>query len=105
MVDEATLERLKSEHGEVYVITVGDDEDEYSIVVKMPKPAQFEQFTETSEKKPLRAVTTLLRGCLVHPSRTELDALFAARPGLPASFGKAIARLCGATFEADIKKA
>lgn len=104
-MEQAKLDELKAEHGEVYVLT--DDDDEIEIVVRMPTRAEFERFGAMAEdaKKGVRAMAQFVTDCLVHPSRDELKALFDRLPGLPLSFGKELTRLAGAGRTVQAKKA
>lgn len=102
-MDEKTIERLKAEHGEVHVLTVGDNE----IAVRMPTVPEFDRFMAAGAdtKKVGPGLKQLVRDCLVHPSVAEFNEMVSRRPGLFLPFGQAVAEIAGATVEAEVKKA
>lgn len=103
-MDQARLEELKAEHGDIYVLTIEEDDDDHELVVRMPTRAEFDRFTASDEKKANRALVQLVKDCTLHPSKEELGKLFNSLPGLGLSFGKELARLAGAMRDVRTKK-
>lgn len=100
-MDQETIDKLKVEHGELHII----EADGHTVAVRMPTAAEFERFVETAQKKELAAMKRFLRDCLVYPSQDELTAMIAKRPGIFVPFAKELAKISGATVEAEGKKA
>lgn len=101
-MDDSTIQRLKDEHGEVYILTADDAE----VVVRMPSIPEFDRFMASmgDEKKSAKGLKQLVRDVLVHPSREDFDAIVSRRPGIFLSFAKEVAHISGATVEAEAKK-
>jgi hypothetical protein len=95
------LEKLKSEHGALHEIS----HDGESVIVKSPNRATWKRFRAQAQDdgKRIIAMEELVRACVVHPERGELEGLLDRRPGLVETFGKALADLAGASDKAEKK--
>lgn len=76
------------------------------IVVKAPTRAQWKRFkTETQDvAKRATAIETLCLDCVVHPSRTEFEALLEKYPALAQTFAGEIGELAGAVEKVEKKE-
>jgi hypothetical protein len=104
VVDEAKLEELKSEHGEVHVLSAGGNE----VVVKRPTKAMIERWQDTTaadRKRGPRATAVLVRECVVHPAHGAYDVMVEERPLLPMTFGEKVLEIAGAIQDCEAKKA
>jgi len=101
-IDEATLQKLKAEHGDgLYLLEAGD----YSIVARAPGRQIWKKFraTLTTDRK-AESLELLVRDCLVHPAGAEFEAMLEERPGLAETFGNELADIAGAGDEAERRK-
>jgi hypothetical protein len=101
MIDEATVEKLKAEHGELHLLRASGAE----VVVKPPSRAQWKRFRAyvADERRRPDAVESLLRDCVVYPDAAALDGILEKRPGLAETFGNQVVELAGASGEAEKK--
>lgn len=97
------LDKLRETHGEVYVLEVL----EHRVAVRMPTEAEFDAFmaAATDKAKVASAGKILFRRCCVHPSRAEVDAMLARKPGLGVTLGNKVAELAGLGAEVELGKA
>lgn len=103
-IDAQTLERIKSEHGEVTVLSALG----YEIAVRDPSRAAFDRFMATSAKgkeHAHKALANIVIDTLVHPSRDVWNEYLEAKPGLAVTFGGEVAKLAGLVDEVETKKA
>lgn len=100
-LDAKVIERLKAEHGEVYILEAAGS----SVVVKPPARAAMKRFFNLSAREDRRyeALEALLQDCVVYPEPAELARLLERKPGLVAPFGEKLVTLAGATEEADFR--
>lgn len=100
--DDATLQKLKVEHGNgLYLLEAGD----HAIVARAPGRAVWKKFraTLTTDRK-ADALELLVRDCVVHPTGAEFEAMLDERPGLAETFGNELADIAGAGDEAERQK-
>ncbi len=102
-IEDAALAVLRATHGELMVLTVGEDD----IVVRMPTPVEFDDFIGRSSDKTTigSALRTLAHDCRVFPDKPALAAMFAAKPALAGKVAEACTKLAGADLKVDSKKA
>jgi hypothetical protein len=100
-LDAKTIERIKAEHGEVYVLEAAGA----SVVVRPPSRAAMKRFFNLSSREDRRyeALEALLQDSAVYPEPAELARLLEKKPGLVAPFGEKLVALAGATEEADFR--
>lgn len=100
-LDAKTLEKIKSEYGEVYLLEASG----VAVVVKPPSRAAMKRFMAMASRDDRRyeALESLLRDCVVYPDASELNAILERKPGVVAPFGEHLVRLAGATEEADFR--
>lgn len=100
-LDAKLVEKLKAEHGEVYILEAAGG----SVVVKPPSRAAMKRFFNLSAREDRRyeALEALLQDCAVYPDPSELARLLERKPGLVAPFGEQLVRLAGATEEAEFR--
>lgn len=103
MLDKATIEKLKSEHGEIHRLTVGTGE---AVVVKLPSRAVWKRFRKNTRdaERSADAGEQLLRDCVVHPSPDDFSAMLEKRPGLAEAFGGKLVELAGGVEDAEAEK-
>jgi hypothetical protein len=104
VVEEAKLEELKAEHGEVHVLTAGGN----VVVIKRPTKPMIERWQDactTDKKRGPKATATLVRECVVHPAPSVYDAMIEERPLLPMTFGEKVLEIAGAIQDCEAKKA
>jgi hypothetical protein len=91
-LSEETIEKLKEEHGEVWVIEVDGGQP---IAFRCPTRQEFRKFKAmaSDEKKKPDADDLLAREVVVYPSKADFDALLNRRPGVSM-------RVAGAVIEA-----
>ena len=99
--DAKTIEKLKSEHGEIYAVEVGGA----TLIVRPPTRAAFRRFVDKSANETARytAMENLLRDCVVWPSPTELNELLERKPGIVAPVAERLVQLAGAAQEAEFR--
>jgi len=100
-LDTKTIERIKAEHGEVYVLEAAG----VSVVVRPPSRAAMKRFFNLSSREDRRyeALEALLQDSAVYPEPAELARLLEKKPGLVAPFGEKLVALAGATEEAEFR--
>jgi len=100
--DDSTIQRLKAEHGEVYLVESGG----VAVVVRPPRSPEYKRFRSLvmDEKRRPDALERLTRDCVVWPDPEELDALLERRPALAEVVGGKLLELAGAAEEVEIKK-
>ncbi len=100
--DERTIERLKAEHGEVYLLEAAG----VAVVARPPSRAEYRRFRARAldEKNRADALEALTRACVVWPEQAEFDTLLEQKPALAEVFGAKLLELAGAVEEAEIKK-
>lgn len=100
--DKETIERLKAEYGEVYLVEVG----EAGVIVRPPTRAEYRRFRALAidEKKRADAVERLVRDCVLWPDADGLDELLERRPALTEVIGGELLKLAGFAEEVEIKK-
>jgi len=100
-LDAKIIERIKAEHGEVYVLEAAG----VSVVVRPPSRAAMKRFFNLSSREDRRyeALEALLQDSAVYPEPAELARLLEKKPGLVAPFGEKLVALAGATEEADFR--
>ncbi len=96
------IERLKAEHGEVYLVEAGD----VGVIVRPPTRAEYRRFRALAmdEKKRADAVERLARDCVLWPDADGLDELLERRPALTEVVGGELLKLAGFAEEVEIKK-
>ena len=99
--DAKTVEKLKSEHGEIYAVTIG----EITLIVRPPSRAAFRRFVDKSASDTARyaAMEALLQDCVVWPSPAEFGELLERKPGLVAPVAERLVQLAGAAQEAEFR--
>lgn len=102
MLDASLVDRLKAEHGEVYLVRAAGAE----VVVRPPRRAEYRRFRALvmDESRRADALERLVRDCTVHPAPEELDDLLERKPALAEVVGAKLLELAGAQEEAEIKK-
>ncbi len=108
MISKEALASLKSEHGDVYVITAGGHE----IVVRKPKRAEIKRWQDKStsgkdgdRSKGIAATEQLVRDVLIYPPHDEYDLIVEDMPLLPMTFGGEVLQIAGAVSDVEAKKA
>lgn len=98
---ETDIQKLKAEHGALHQL----DHAGEAVIVKSPNRATWKRFRSQAqdEAKRLIAMEELVRACVVHPERGELEAMLDRKPGLVESFGKVLAELAGAGTDVEKK--
>jgi hypothetical protein len=106
-IDQDTIEKLRAEHGpgKLHLLPDPSDEGEEIIVRPCTRP-EWQRFQNgiSDAARAGKALEQLIRDCLVHPSRADLDAMFDRRPGLADTWGKALAEISGASRRVEAKK-
>jgi hypothetical protein len=100
-IDPSIIEDLKQKHGEIHHLShAGVD-----VVVKAPGRAEWKRFRAlmADEKRRADSLETLLRDCIVHPDRSELDGILGRRPGLAETFGGKLVEIAGLSEGAEGK--
>jgi hypothetical protein len=79
-LDANSIERIKAEHGEVYVLEAAGA----SVVVRPPSRAAMKRFFNLSSREDRRyeALEALLQDSAVYPEPAELARLLEKKPGL-----------------------
>jgi hypothetical protein len=100
-LDTKMIEKLKAEHGEVYLLEAAGA----SVVVRPPSRAAMKRFFNLSSREDRRyeALEALLQDSAVYPEPAELARLLEKKPGLVAPFGEKLVALAGATEEAEFR--
>ena len=80
-MDQAVIDKLKAEHGELTLVEVG----EHEFIVRCPKKAEYAAFRAMlfDESKRAYATEDLVRACVVAPDKKAFEVLLAQRPALP----------------------
>jgi len=104
-LDEGQVEELKAKHGKLFELTLGEGEQQRSIVVRVPKQAEWRRFKQQSrdDLKQDIAGLTLVKTVLLDPPPAEFDGWLKDLPGLEDSFAAEVIRLIGATEKAEKK--
>lgn len=106
-IDQETIDKLREEHGPGKLFLLPDPDDEGDeIIVRLPTRPEWARFTTQlqDEKRMAKAQEQLVRDCLVHPSKDDLEAIFNRRPGLASSWGLVISQKAGAARSVEAKK-
>ena len=100
---EANIEQLKQQHGELHELSHAGE----TVIVKAPNRATWKRFRAQviDESKRVVALEELVRSCVVHPEKAELEVMLDRKPGLVETFGKALGELAGAGDGQAEKKA
>ena len=96
---------LKAKYGKLYELSMGEDEDRRTIVVRVPTRMEWKRFKQQSrdESKQDAAPINLLKSVLLDPDPATLDAWINILPGLEDSFASGVLRLMGATENPEKK--
>jgi hypothetical protein len=96
------LERLSAMNIELHLLSA----DGVDIVVKRPDRPSYKRFRAmvSDQAKRADAPETLVRDCIVYPTREEFNTLLESKPALGDVFGAKLLDLAGMTAEADAKK-
>lgn len=88
------VEKAKSEHGEVHVLTAEGGE---AVICRRPTRGEYRKFKadRADDAKRIMAVESLFLSCLVHPPPAEFDAVLDRRPALADVFGVKLLELAG----------
>lgn len=74
------------------------------VVAVVPERKEWQMFNRAiadADKRP-RALEDLVRACVKFPAPVELDALLQRLPGVAQTFGNTLAKLAGASGEAEV---
>lgn len=103
-IDEKTIDEVKAANPgvELHLLT---HEDEQAIF-RVPDDGVWTRYWKelVDEDTRAQAHTTLVMGSVVYPAPVEFRKVLGRRPGLVQTFGARIAKLAGATKEAQSRK-
>lgn len=97
---EEQITNLKAQYGELFSITVGDDD---YILKKAGRP-QVKRFIDTVQKSPYESSVALVRDCLVFPSQDEFARAADANPNLAILISGEFQDLTGGLSQVSSKK-
>jgi hypothetical protein len=80
LADDEALDRLETEHGRIGSAIEIVRTDVGGVIVRRPHMAVFRRFQD--DPKDTKALEKLVRPCVLHPSKTEFDALCERLPFL-----------------------
>lgn len=92
-IEQEKLDALKAKHGEVHSL----EHQGVTFIVIAPNRALWRRFRTQllDDRKRQDALEHLLRDCVVHPAKEEVDRILDRKPGLVETFGKEICELAG----------
>lgn len=101
-MDEATIEALKTKHGEIYEISACGE----TVIVRKPPKAAYNKYRTYlfDDERRHTAMEALLTDCVIYPDKESLFAMLDRLPGLAETFGSECARLAGNTKQVEVKK-
>lgn len=105
-MDKETKEKLKTQYGDVWIMTAPLESQIIEIAVKKPSRAAYDQYRQNlfDEDRRRFAFLNLLMECVVYPDRSQMDSILDELPGLPETFGPECAKLAGNTRAVEVKK-
>lgn len=106
--NEATIDQLKMEHDEIYLIPIENEVFDYKIhfIVQPPSSGAYRRFVSLSanEKKRLVALENLFNDCVLWPAGDELQQVLDKKPGVVATVAEQLAQLAGIVEDTTAKK-
>jgi hypothetical protein len=102
VIDAATIEDLKSQHGDIHLLTSRDHE----VIVRVPKEVEYKRFRAQSNDPNKRDIATeaLVKAVVVWPEADAFTAMLKAHPALCEEFAEPVLELVGLVGEAIAKK-
>jgi len=84
--DEAKVQKLRAEHGEVFELTEGGE----TILARRPTRADWRKFkaARADDKKKIVALEEVFEACLLLPELDEFDRVLERKPALADTFGQ-----------------
>lgn len=94
-LSEQAVAELKTKHGKVFELTVGEGKEARTITVRRPTRLEWKRFKQQArdDVKQDAAGLNLVKTVLLDPAADEFDAWLEELPGLEDTFGVAIIEL------------
>lgn len=103
-----TIEELRSEHDEMYLIPVENEVFGFKIhfIVQSPSQGAYRRFVSmsTNDKKRVLALENLFQDCVIWPQGDDLDDVLRRKPGVVATVAEQLAQLAGIVEDTAAKK-
>lgn len=81
-INEAQINEWKQRYGEVYQVTIEDENKEHVFYYRKPTRPMFNRFIDESTKKTSKAMERLVNDCVIFPNRVVINNLADKMPGL-----------------------
>lgn len=99
--DQKKLEEIRAKDGfEACVTIMGKD---YVCYFRTPTNTEWKVFLKNSKQDSTQAQEQLVRSCALHPTASDLGALFEKKPGLITTYWEKLAELVGFSQTALLK--
>ena len=109
MIDQDTLEKLKAEHGPVYVIPFEDryTGEKAAVAIRRPSKGEYKRFRAMGldENQRQQATETLARAVIVFPDAADVQRLDDEYPAFLDKVGNEAYRIAGGGQQVEAKKA
>ncbi len=103
-VTQEQVDKWKTEHGEVYVLTSEDEADALAIVVRKPDRNHLSRFAQGAMKDTLKALHNLAVDTVLYPAPAVLNKLFTEKPGLVIPLGGELQNIAGTNANFTARK-
>lgn len=107
-VSDEQLAQWASRHGEIFEVEAEDDEHEEIagrvFYFKVPGKPELSRFIQKATKNAYNAMRWFVFDLALHPSKDELERIFAKKPGLLVSLGNAVQKKTGVGADFSVRK-